>query len=145
MKVPILERNNQLRAKTDKEPSKLITEEQIPISFSGIGSIHKVLSQAGTFVCPHNCVVRNFSARVTINKAHSFQVLLRDANENEVSNNLEQLDIQVQYYNAARHTITPKIEEKSNGYYKVSYTPSNGGEHKVSISIGNQPIPGIPF
>lgn len=145
MKVPILERSNQLRAKMDKEPSKPVTEEQMPINFSGIGSIHKVLSQAGTFVCPHNCVVRNFSARVPINEAHSFQVLLRDANKNEVSNNLEQLDIQVQYYNTTRHTITPKIKEKSNGCCKVSYTPSIGGEHTVSISIGNQPIPGSPF
>lgn len=62
-----------------------------------------------------------------------------------VSNNLEQLNIQVQYYNNARHTVIPKTKEKGSGCYEVSYTPSIGGEHTVSIGIENQPIPGSPF
>ena len=145
MKVPLLERSNQLRVKADQEPSEPVTQEQASINFSGIGCMQKLLSQVGTFVSPENCVVRNFSSRVPINEANSFQVLLRDARNCEVSNNLEQLDVWVQYYNTARHTVIPKVKDNGNGCYKVSYTPSIGGEHTVSICIGGQPIPGSPF
>ena len=145
MKIPVLKTSNELRVKADKEPSEPVTQEQMSINFNGIGCVQKLLSQVGTFVSPENCVVRNVSSRVPINAANSFQVLLRDARNCEVSNNLEQLDVQVQYYNTARHIIVPKVKESGNGYYKVSYTPSIGGEHTVSICIGGQPIPGSPF
>ena len=145
MKVPILERSNQLRVKKDNEPSEPVTQEQTSVNFNGIGSVKNLLSQHGTFVSPENCVVKNFSSRSPINEVHTFQVLLRDARNHEVSNNLERLSIQVQYYNTARHTVVPKAKEKRNGCYEVSYTPSIGGEHTVLISIGGQPIPGSPF
>ena len=146
MKVPLLKRSNQLiRVKKNNERSDPVTQEQTSVNFNGIGSVENLLSQAGTFVSPENCVVRNFSSRVPINELNSFQVLLRDARNHEVSNNLERLCVQVQYYNAARHTVKPKAKEKRNGCFEVSYTPSIGGEHTVSISIGGQPIPGSPF
>ena len=145
MKVPILERSNQLRVKKDNEPSEPVTQEQTSVNFNGIGSVKNLLSQNGTFVSPENCVVKNFSSRIPINEVQTFQVLLRDARNHEVSNNLEQLSIQVQYYNTARHTVVPKAKEKRNGCYEVSYTPSIGGEHTVLISIGGQPIPGSLF
>ena len=100
MKVPLLERSNQLRVKRDNEPPDPVTQEQTTVNFNGIGSVEKLLSQAGTFVSPENCAVRNFSSRVPINEVNSFQVLLRDARNLEVSNNLEQLRVQVQYYSA---------------------------------------------
>ena len=128
MKVPLLERSNQLRVKRDNEPSDPVTREQTTINFNGIGSVEKLLSQARTFVSPENSVVRNFTSRVPINEVNLFQVLLRDARNHEVSNNLEQLRVQVQYYSATRHSITPIIKEKANGCCEVSYTPSIGGE-----------------
>ena len=145
MKVPLLERSNQLKVKKDNEHSDPVTQEQTSVNFNGIGSMENLLSQTGTFVSPENCVVRNFSSRVPINERNSFQVLLRDARSHEVSNNLERLCIQVQYYNAARHSIIPKTKEKRNGCFEVSYTPSIGGEHTVLINIGGLPIPGSPF
>ena len=145
MKVTLLERSNQLGVKREKKPSKPVAQEQTLINFNGVGNIQKLLSQAGTFVSPENCVVRNFSARVSINKENSFKVILRDARNCEVSNNLEQLNVQIQFYNAARHTVTAKVKENSNGCYEISYIPSIIGEHTVSVSIGNQPIPGSPF
>lgn len=78
MKVPLLERSNQLRVKKDNEPSQPVTQEQTLIDFNGIRSVEKLLSHAGTFVSPENCVVRNFSSQVPINEVNSFQVLLRD-------------------------------------------------------------------
>ena len=82
---------------------------------------------------------------VTVNKAVTLMITLRDIDNDFVFNNSDKITVNVLLDKYMEHIFVQPIKEVSGGRYEASFTANRCGYHTISIIADGHHIPGSPY
>ena len=91
----------------------------------------------------YSVVERESLQRVEIGSASSLKILTRDANQKQVYNADDKIEVKIQ--TPLGKDLSTEIINNKNGSYIVSYTPDCDGQHEISIAVNGNPLPLSPW
>lgn len=91
----------------------------------------------------YSVVEREGLQGVEIGRASSLKILTRDANQKQVYNADDKIEVKIQ--TPLGKDLSTEIINNKNGSYIVSYTPDCDGQHEISIAVNGNPLPLNPW
>ena len=131
----------EMKQKTKLEP---VMSEQGNIKFEYLENLCQAISKLGLIpMDPSKC--ETLFPMMTAKKTTKFMIILKNRNNNPVSNGGKELDIFIKSIRDDKPVQVVSIKEVGNGRYEVSFTAARCGYYMISITVEGQHIRGSPY
>ena len=121
-----------------------VMSEQAQPEFENIEQLCETINKLGYIpVDPSKCEV--VIPPVIVKKMTKLMILLKDKNNNPITNASKQLNVFVENIRGAEAIQVGPIKEVGGRRYEASFTASRCGYYMISIIVDGHHIPGSPY
>ena len=131
----------EMKTRSRLEP---VMREQIELKFENIEPLCRAVNKL-QLVPVELSMCEVVIPPVTVNKKTTLMIMLKNENNNPVTNSSEKLNVFIENIRGSKAIQVRTINEVGDGRYEASFTASRCGNYMISIIVDGQHIPGSPY
>ena len=143
-RIILEKRSDNLKEMKQKIKLEPVMSEQGEINFECVEHLCQAVSKLWLIpVDPSKC--ETLFPTMTVKKKTAFMIILKNRNNNPVSNGSEELTVCIKNIRDDKAIHDTSIKEVGDGRYEVSFTATRCGYYLISIIVDGQHIQGSPY